>query len=224
MKNYSEALSKLRQFQEMALLNAEEVEQVGQLFAAAFPFAASVAAADSIHLHIKVEAGNELPLKDFPSSEARIENQKEGYCKFATPLGLNLIFSSIPTSQEDLTETRLTKRPRPFLDHIGIDLRQETEVCRQAFEMVPQLAAQLGWSHVGQGGQGKAVYCCHTEVAEKHWVYPDPKHPEWKIPLEFAFGPLKINDAASGCDLRPFSPAQAGASANAKDCCEPGKC
>lgn len=224
MKNQQEISPQLQLFQEMTLLNAAESAQVGRLFEAAFPFAAAVAAADSVHLHIKVEPGKECPLKDFPRTEARIENQKEGYCKFATPTGLNLIFSSIPTSQEDLTETRLTKRPRPFLDHIGIDLRQETEACRRIFDGVPNQAEQLGWGHVRQGGQGKSVACCHTEVAEKHWVYPDPRHPEWKIPLEFAFGALQINHAASGCDLRPFSPDQAAASGNGKACCEPGKC
>jgi len=224
MKNYQDVIQRLKFFQARVLVNGEEVHWVAQLFEPDFPFAEAVAIADSIHLHIKVDPGDELPLKDLPASEAEIENQKEGYCKFATPSGLNMIFSSIPTSQDDLVETRLTRRGRPFLDHIGIDIRQDTDVSRQVFGRIPQLATECGWGHVGQGGMGMAVSCCHTEVGEKHWVYPHDKILRLRIPLEFALGPLKINPLSSGCDLRPFAPDHPSSSESAEACCEAGKC
>jgi hypothetical protein len=57
---------------------------------------------------------------------------------------------------------------------------------------------------VEQGGNGKAVYCCHTEVSGKHWVYP--RNGGGSRPIEVASGPLKIHGAKVGCDLRPIDP------------------
>ena len=50
------------------------------------------------------------------------------------------------------------------------------------------------------------MYCCHTEVEEKHWVYPNLGDAGQYRPIEFAFGELKIHDSKMGCDLRPIDP------------------
>ena len=63
----------------------------------------------------------------------------------------------------------------------------------------------MEWGHAAQGSSGKPVYCCHVEVAEKHWLYPKENGCPG-IPLEFAFGPLIVNIDSSGCDLRPANP------------------
>jgi hypothetical protein len=101
----------------------------------------------------------------------------------------------------------------PFVDHIGIDLREESDIVRAGFKKLSNRADELGWGHIAQGGKGRPVYCCHIEVAEKRWIYPPPRPNGSGIPLEFAFGPLKMNDFKAGCDLRPSMPALREASA-----------
>ena len=117
-----------------------------------------------------------------------------------------MILSAINISQDDLIEAQQRiKRRRPFLDHIGIDLRQETEPVQQFFNAIPDLSLKAGWSVVSQGGAGKAVFCCHVQVSEKHWVYPRGSKTGLSIP-QFAYGPLIVLQTSSGCDLRPADP------------------
>src|SRR5262249_50988436 len=71
----------------------------------------------------------------------------------------------------------------------------------------PDRAGEVGWRHVPQGGEGQPVYCCHTEVSGKHWVYPVAGEAGQTRPIEFAFGALEIHDSKMGCDLRPIDPA-----------------
>jgi hypothetical protein len=99
--------------------------------------------------------------------------------------------------------------PRPFLDDIGIDLREETVTLRSAFDAFPVVADVEKIPHASQGGPGKPVHCGHVEVAEKHWLYPPDVEGHPGIPLEFAYGPLKVNPDTSGCDLRPADPTKA---------------
>ncbi|RYG38061.1 hypothetical protein EON81_04795 [bacterium] len=134
------------------------------------------------------------------------------------PGAVNAIFSHIKVSQDELLETEANRRPRPFLDHIGIDLRDEVEPVREAFDSLPNAAAELQWNHAAQGGPDKPVYCCHVEVAEKHWLYPPDEDGHPGIPLEFAYGELKVNPDKSGCDLRPADPSKVDP-ASIPSCC-----
>ncbi len=95
----------------------------------------------------------------------------------------------------------------PMLDHKGIDLRDERSEVRSVFDAVADRAGEVGWRHVPQGGDGQPVYCCHTEVSGKHWVYPVSGEAGQTRPIEFAFGALEIHDSKMGCDLRPIDPA-----------------
>lgn len=133
-----------------------------------------------------------------------------------------MIFSSIPIAEEDLLggEPPLASA---VLDHKGIDLRSADEVTRSAFDEITGIAAGLDWRHVSQGGGGIPVYCCHTEVSEKHWVYPVAGDAGQSRPIEIAYGELKIQEAAAGCDLRPIDPAHPRAGevgCSATPCCE----
>jgi hypothetical protein len=115
-----------------------------------------------------------------------------------------MIFSSIPIAEEDqLSDPR---PPKPFVDHFGIDLRRETGIVRALFEDTPGVARRAGWPVKSQGGVGRPVFCCHSTVAEKYWVYPPPEGSRWTRPLEFAYGPLEISLEMNGCDLRPIDP------------------
>ena len=198
----TEALSTLTKFRDAGLLGDAELKEVETAFLSCFTFADAIQLADSLHVNIKIDDIGAVPAEIV--SEARAENAKDGYIKYAFPSGMNVIFSSIDISQDDLIEAKANeKRTRPFLDHLGIDLREESEPVQNLFAAIPYLASKAGWASVAQGGNGKAVFCCHVQVNAKHWVYP---HTSRTIPLEFAYGPLVINEVMSGCDLRPSNP------------------
>jgi len=191
---------------DLRLLSAFERSHVRALCAPDGYFADVLKLAETVHLHIKVEDTEKLPHPALLVRGAILDHRNPGFVKYRFPGQINAIFSHIDVSQDDLLETGSCRRRRPFLDHIGIDLREETATVRCAFETLPQRAAGLGWPHVGQGGDGRSVYCCHVQVSEKRWLYPpdSPEHPG--IPLEFAFGRLVIDPEKSGCDLRPLDP------------------
>lgn len=184
------------------LLGPREKDFILGMFDASNPFATATELANTFHVHIRVDRTLDLPRAAFLEAGAVIENEKDGYVKYAFPGGANLIFSSINVSQDDLRETNDNRRARPFLDHVGIDLRDETPQVRAVFDAVPAMAAEKGYTHATQGTPDNPVFCCHTNVSLKHWVYPEMSSPS----IEFAFGPLKIDLDKSGCDLRPSDP------------------
>jgi len=193
-------------FRDLELLSAEDAGRVPWMFDAAFPFAAQMQFADSVHLHMKVPDTARLPRDAILNAGGKPESEQDGYVKFAFPAGVNMIFSSIPVAEDDrLSGAAAT--PEPLLDHAGIDMRREAADVRRQFDAVVDIAARDGWRHVGQGGADRAVYCCHTQVREKHWVYPPSGLRTWTRPLEFAFGPLIVHAGKMGCDLRPIDPA-----------------
>lgn len=174
--------------------------------------------AETLHLHIKVDNTHQLPVNGFFKAGAELDHQKDGFVKYRFPGAINAIFSHIKVSQDELLETETTRRARPFLDHIGIDLRQETSEVRAVFDALPSMAVVDGIPHASQGGPGKPVFCCHVEVSEKHWLYPSNAGEHPAIPLEFAYGPLKVNPDTSGCDLRPADPSRVDP-ASIPSCC-----
>ncbi len=200
-----ELAASLNTLRACGLLTVPEIEEVSELRSPRSPLAQAVELSETVHLHIKVDDTHELPVNQFFDAGGRLDHQKDGFVKFRFPGGLNAIFSHIPVSQDELRETAATRRPRPFLDHIGIDLRDETATVRSAFDRLPDIAGSLEWSHASQGGD-RPVYCCHVEVAEKHWLYPSDREGRAGIPLEFAYGALKGNPGKMGCDLRPSDP------------------
>lgn len=200
----------LSAFRELGLVSEAEIAETLSLLDPAFPFFAALRLADSIHLHVKVDEVNDLPFHRILALGTHTENERPGYVKFPFPGGINMIFSSIPVAEEDQipAEDRVedTARAKPFVDHFGIDLRREIGVVRAAFEDVLGLARRAGWPWKTQGGAGRQVFCCHSMVAEKYWVYPPMEGARWTRPLEFAYGPLEISQQMNGCDLRPIDP------------------
>jgi hypothetical protein len=216
-------------FRDLDLISAAEMRNVLWLFDQECPFRAQVSLADSIHIHVKVDDTADLPHAAIRNAGGDPASEQPGYIKYAFPAGINAIFSSIPVAEEDRL-VDVSAPIKPFLDHAGVDMRKKTGAVRGQFDSIPEIAARLGWRHVAQGGAGGAVYCCHTQVSEKHWVYP-PDRAGFARPLEFAFGPLVVHAASMGCDLRPMDPAQPRTSAagccsaltqvSAQSCCEP---
>ena len=193
-------------FRVLGLTTAEEIAEILSLFDADFAFGAAMESASSVHCHYKVADVDALPHDAILARGTAAESCTAGYVKYPFPGGINMIFSSIDISEDDLLPGEPAGR-LPRLDHKGIDLRTETDDVRSVFDAVPERAASRGWRHVAQGGGGTPVYCCHTEVDGKHWVYPPTGDPSHSRPVELAFGSLKIHDAKMGCDLRPIDPA-----------------
>ena len=191
-------------YHELALVSEPEIRETLGLFDGAHPLHATLGAADSLHLHVRVDDTARLPRERILALGGKPESEQPGYVKFAHAGGLNTIFSSIDVAVED-TIAEAPKAPRPFLDHLGIDLRSLEAPVVALFDAVPAIARAQGWAHVEQGGHGKAVYCCHTEVSGKHWVFP--RHGGGNRPIEVASGPLVLNGSKMGCDLRPIDPA-----------------
>jgi hypothetical protein len=177
-----------------------------------FVFSKQLAVADSIHLHIKVADVDELPHTYIRRKGGEPQNAKEGYIKYAFADGYNFIFSSIPVSQEE--KAGIASFQFPYLDHIGIDIRDESDKAYAIYNEIPTLAGLKEWTVVKQGGGGIKVYCCHVQVNEKYWVYP-PGSIYW----EFAFGNLIVSETVFGCDLRPANPALNLPHQNTQVCC-----
>jgi alkylhydroperoxidase/carboxymuconolactone decarboxylase family protein len=195
----------LQLFRGLGLVTGPECAEVLALFEPDFPFAEAVAAAESVHVHVKVADVEELPHARILAQGVTATSCAPGYVKYPFPGGINMIFSSIPISEDDLLADNVPAMP--VMDHKGIDLRTETEPVRSLFDAVPAVSGARGWRHVPQGGGGQPVYCCHTEVTGKHWVFPVAGDAGQRRPIEFAYGELKLHDAKMGCDLRPIDPA-----------------
>jgi diadenosine tetraphosphatase ApaH/serine/threonine PP2A family protein phosphatase len=192
----------LERLHALGLVTSSEVAELEALLDPAFPWFSAVHRCDSVHAHIKVEDVDRLPLDRIGG---RLESARPGYVKLCQPGGLNFIFSSIPIAEED----QLADHPRPtrpFVDHFGVDLRREQGIVRAVFEDTPEIARRAGWATKSQGGPGRAVFCCHAQVARKYWVYPPVEASRWTRPIELAFGPLVIGERMTGCDLRPIDP------------------
>jgi hypothetical protein len=216
LRENREAERSLRSLVECGLAAIPEIGVVQGLATDAF-LTVCLARAETLHLHIKVDDTARIPVNALVEAGAVLDHGRHGFVKYRFPGGVNVIFSHIQVSADDLNETESTRRSRPFLDHIGIDLRQVDGDSRRAFDALPAIAEERGWAHAAQGGQGRPVFCCHVEVAEKHWLFPPDGAGRPGIPLEIAFGPLKFNQGRSGCDLRPANPRKAVAMTAA--CC-----
>lgn len=190
-------------FQELRLLTDKETAQLLSLFQDTYPFAEELRYADSIHVHGRVDDVSSMPHDRIRAAGGVVENQRDGYVKYVFPGGVNMIYSAIDVAMDDFLPDKL---PRPHVDHVGIDLRRETPEVKSIFDAIPAKARALGWRHVAQGNADKPVYCCHTSVSLKHWVYPD-RDASFARPTEFAYGALQIHTGKMGCDLRPIDPA-----------------
>ena len=194
----------------MQLLSACERTQVGMALAES-ALAACLERAETVHLHIKLDDTDRLAWRALEAAGGVLDHGKHGFVKYRMPGRVNAIFSHIPVSADDLGGCE-ANRPRPFLDHIGIDVRVVDAVSQAAFDALPALAMARGWAHVAQGGAGRVVRCCHTVVDGKQWLFPPARGMR---PIEVAFGPLRDGGGAPGCDLRPSHPA----SAAPQNCC-----
>jgi hypothetical protein len=199
-------------FDRLGLLPSNARQRLLEMTADDFIFKEQLTEAESIHLHIKVRTTKDLPHDDIVKEGGEPQNSKEGYIKYAFRGGYNFIFSSIPVSEEE--KLGVISFCYPHLDHIGIDIRNESEEAHDCFNKIPSLADLRQWPSRKQGGDGKKVYCCHVQVNEKYWVYPSGS-----VHLEFAFGKLLVNDNTAGCDLRPADPALKIPQSNSQGCC-----
>ncbi len=192
-----EALSSLLIDQQLS--GKEELQSVHEVTAEDFPFAEQVAAAASVHFHIHVNNTDELPHELLQSQTGKIINESKGYIKYEFDDGINFIFSHIPVAQK---EKAVRPANQAYLDHIGIDIRSDEKPVYIVFQQIPAVSARHDYLFSRQGDGKEAVKCCHMQVKEKYWVYPDSR-----LNYEFAFGPLVIDEGGTfGVDLRPANP------------------
>jgi len=180
------------------LLSCAEMEQAEAIFKAGFEFEKQVCIANSVHFHIHVNDVNQLPHELLTAAGGKIVNKANGYIKYAFDKGVNFIFSHIPVAQKEKTERSCCEI---YLDHIGIDIRSDDKDSYINFQEIPLLSAMNGFYFKRQGDGTEVVKCCHMQVNEKYWVYPNGK-----LNYEFAFGPLVIHEGGFGVDLRPANP------------------
>jgi len=183
---------------EQDLLSPGELEYAQALTENDFSFAEQVKIADSVHYHIHVADVSAIPYDLLKLQEANIVNQAEGYIKLAFAGGINFIFSHIPVAQHERTKRRVEET---YLDHIGIDIRSDDKPAYITFQQIPLVSAQHDFLFTRQGDGKDVVKCCHMQVNEKYWVYPNEN-----LNYEFAFGPLVIHEGGFGVDLRPANP------------------
>ncbi|WP_117208620.1 hypothetical protein [Allorhizocola rhizosphaerae] len=193
----------LRLFTTHGLLTQHEAAQVQEMVTDNFAFAAAMGNAESIHVHVNAEQIEGLPGEDALRAACRESHGDDRERKFIFDSGLNVIFALDPTAQDEFIPGAVT-RQKPYVDHVGIDLRDETDATKAIFDAIPAAAAKAGWRHVAQEGP---VRCCHVEMGPKHWVYPPEGPTGNRRPIEFAFGELKQSDVYLGCDYRPIDPA-----------------
>ncbi len=213
---HAATLTIMRECEKLGLISAAEIAAAEKLVGGNCPFERLLDASESLHVHLKVDDTTKLPREALEALGGAVDFEKAGFVKFRFPGGARLICSSIAVSQDELAENKCNRKSRPFVDHFGVDLRDESDASRALFDEVPTQANALAWNHVPQGGDGGGVHCCHTEVEAKHWVYPATSWDALSIPIEIAFGELAVNAESSGCDLRPMNPALGVSSA---PCC-----
>lgn len=193
----------LQLFTAYGLLTEKEAAQVLEIVQNDFVFADAMERADSIHVHVNADRVDNLPGEESIIAARPSITGDDRERKFAFPSGLNVIFALDPTAQDELIPGAVTQT-KPYVDHFGIDLRDETDDTRRIFDAIPDAATTAGWRHVAQEGP---VRCCHVEMGPKHWVYPPEGPTGDRRPIEFAFGQLKMSDEYLGCDYRPIDPA-----------------
>src|SRR5262245_29193480 len=127
-------------FRESKLISSDEVDAVISISDPSFPFAEALRHADTVHIHGRVDDVSAMPHEIIKSFGGEVENQRDGYIKYVFAGGINMIYSSIDVSQDDLLGERSGLPPRPFMDHIGIDLRRETDEVKDIFDNLPARA------------------------------------------------------------------------------------
>ena len=192
----------LRLFTERGLLAEHEAAQVLEVVGETFPFAHALDNAESIHVHVNAETVTDIPAEGAllqACREAAGDNRER---KFSFDSGLNVVLALDPTAQDEFIPGAVVQS-KPYVDHLGVDLRHDNSDTRSIFDAIPSMAADAGWRHLHQSGP---VRCCHTEMGPKHWVYPPEGVEGTRRPIEFALGELKMSDTYLGCDYRPIDP------------------
>ena len=208
----------LRLFTERGLMADHEAAQVLEVVSETFPFARAMNNAESIHVHINADTVTGLPSEQGLLQACRTAAGDDRERKFSFRSGLNVVLALDPTAQDELIPGAVTQA-KPYVDHLGIDLREESPDTLEVFEAIPLMAARAGWRHQHQSGP---VNCCHVEMGPKHWVYPPEGVQGTRRPIEFAYGELKMSDTYLGCDYRPIDPGHPlAAEAATLSSCEP---
>ena len=195
--------STLDQFHDLGLLSPSDTDEVLALFDPEFPYADAVAAAQSIHVHVKVADVDALPHDAITAQGVTATSCTDGYIKYPFPGGINMIFSSIDIAEDDMLDEPVAT---PMLDHKGIDLRDERGCARDLRRRAGTCRRGRLASRAPGRGRPAGVLLPHRGEREALGV-PGRRRRRTSAADKFAFGPLEIHDSKMGCDLRPIDPA-----------------
>jgi len=201
------ALSVLEQ---VRLISEGERGVVERAVSPQFGMARWIAIAGGFHLHIKVNDAGRLPRGWLEQAGWSVVFERPGFVVMDAGGGVSVSFSSIPVAAEEAKGAggnSATGRPKPYVDHIGIDFPERMPV-REVLDPIREMASGLGWPVVGQGGAAGPVACCYAIVVEKLWVYPTSGESPG-IALEFSAGRQVEAPDRMGEDLRPSDPGSA---------------
>src|SRR5437773_596059 len=139
----------LNLFTERGLLSDHEAAQALSIASGSIPFARALNNAESIHVHINADAVTDLPgeaeLLQACGEAAGDERER----KFCFQSGLNVVLAIDPTAQDEFIVGAVTQS-KPYVDHLGVDLREESNDTRAIFDAIPSMAAEAGWRHIYQ--------------------------------------------------------------------------
>lgn len=203
LRGSEDARRSLRRLFDLGLIGESDIEAALALDGEDSIFLESVRLAESTHLHIRVADTTALPREALLAGGASLDRELSGFVKFRLPGGVNAIFSESVSSESAQTSSGA----EPYLDHIGLDIREETDRSRGVFSAIADQANKEGIPVVAQGEDGSGVACCHVEVSEKRWLFPNEGSRYGGKPIEVVYGSLKLNDSEYGSDLRPLGPA-----------------
>jgi hypothetical protein len=185
----------LRHFTDRGLLTDRDAAQMLEMFDDTFPFTEAMDWAESVHVHVTVDDVEAVPDQETLGGLAAEATGNEAERKFAFASGLHVVFAGLPTAQDELIPGAEV-RPKPYVDHFGVDLREDSDITRSVFKRIPEAARRSLWRHVFQDGP---IRCCHVEMGPKHWVYPPEGVAGGRRPIEFAFGELTASEEFLGC-------------------------
>ena len=179
----------LEQFRALGLVSEAEIEEALSLLDPAFPFFAAMRMADSVHLHVKVDDVDDLPFSKILALGTQRRERSARLCEVSVPgrHQPDLLLHSdrgrrsvVRSAAAETVRRSFRNRSAPRDGHRARALRGHA-----GRGPARRLACK------SQGGGGRPVFCCHSMVAEKYWVYPPPEGSRWTRPLEFAYGPLR---------------------------------
>ena len=138
----------------MGFLTQPEIDVVLRLDSIESLLSAAVRVSESLHLQIRVLETSNLPRERLLATGALLDRELPGFVKFRLPGEINAIFSQKPTEEGDPFPCGFSS----YLDHVGLDIREESASTRDVFEAIAGRAEAEDLAVISQGEGGSGVF------------------------------------------------------------------